>query len=477
MRFLRTTLFALSACAFLAACAAPPPTTGPVSTMSTYVPPPDGAPSYGPGDTCADTYVIVSASARTNFSLGSENYKNQDYCGAYPYLKWLIANDPLFTGEDPDDRTFLRMASVYEWFATKVDSTNQSELRAYLDSSLATRAAGRRAMDDAGVEYDAYLRDLREGFFYFQNAPVYTDADAKQFSAFDRAFTAKPDSLEDWYIGQLFSGTATKFSDNLQARSDYIKRLAEYVDSPGNKTYYGAIAEALIAVPAEPVISSDTVVEDLVAKIKDGSATLDQKKQILALTISDPERLSALGEDPGALQSSLLRDREILAEVDNPRTLIALAFQSYRDGNSARGNELFNRAIANAANNGARADYFYSRCARGFGNCSSDIAQALQYNPGHGPSLYRRAGLMAAAVGRPSTTAGRAAYWCLADQYRNVAASTNDSRIASQARRAAAQYDRAGPSREQYFLDPGWRPGQSVTASLGSFGSCTTRVR
>ena len=41
--------------------------------------------------------MFVTESARTNFSLGSENYKNNDYCAAYPYLKWLLANDPLFS--------------------------------------------------------------------------------------------------------------------------------------------------------------------------------------------------------------------------------------------------------------------------------------------------------------------------------------------------------------------------------------------
>jgi hypothetical protein len=69
---------------------------------------------------------------------------------------------------------------------------------------------------------------------------------------------------------------------------------------------------------------------------------------------------------------------------------------------------------------------------------------------------------------------GRAAYWCLADRFNRVAA-TGDPRVASAARRTAAGYNRAGPSREDYFFK-GWSPGQTIRASAGSV-SCTTRVR
>ncbi len=64
------------------------------------------------------------------------------------------------------------------------------------------------------------------------------------------------------------------------------------------------------------------------------------------------------------------------------------------------------------------------------------------------------------AVGRPSTLEGRFAYWCLADLYRKVAAETSGN-VATGAARAADGYERAGPSREQYFPK-----GYSVTGKL-----------
>lgn len=471
--------FALLVAVGLSACSAPAPTTAPTgSRSSTYVAPPDGGPNYGPGDTCAETYVIVSDNPRSNFSLGSENYRNEDFCGAYPYLKWLVANEPLFNGEEPDDRNFLRLAGVYEYFATQVDSTDDAGRLAYIDSSLATRRAGRQAMEAAGIQYDGYSRDLREGFTYFQNAGLYENADEQQFESFNRAFEAQPDSLEDWYIQQLFNGSSLEYGEDLAARATYLDNLSGYVDDPALKTYFTEYVTFLRTEPAEPgeaVAANDTAVQELIASANAGTICGNGETTLLATLIQQPDRVTDLGADPAALQSIVIRCPQIQSQVDNPRTLLALAFQEYGDGNSARGNELFQRAIANAGSNSQRADFYYARYRRT--NNSGDLTEALRANPTHGPSLYTRAGFSASAVGRRSDVRGRAAYWCLADIYRNVAATTTDSGIAATARRAAAQYERSGPTREQYFLSEGWRPGQTITASLGSAGSCSTRVR
>ena len=462
-----------------AACS-PPPTTGGGSTGGAAGPAPVSPTAYGPGDYCADTYVLLQAETRQNFSLGSTYYNNGDYCAAYPYLRYLIANDPLFTGEDPDDRNYLRLASVYEQFAVNVDSTNQTERIAYLDSARMMRQMGRDAMDAQGISYDAYLRDLVEGFFYFQFAGDFDDAEERQFEAFSRAFEAQPDSLEDWYLAQLFIGSANEYGNEAPnpARAEFLRRLAAAVDSDQLETYYTQTAEYIETDPAERggvAVGSDEAVEDLISSLRAGSLEGDDALSLLAVVLQQPERIEALGEDVAELRPILLRLPAITDRVDDPRTLFALALQSYREGDSTEGNRLFQRAIENAQSNAQRADFYYSRGTTPYGG-SSDFNRALEFFPSHGPSLYRRAGLIADAVGRPSSVRGRFAFWCLADIYRNVAASTSDSRIASTARRAAAQYERAGPTREQYFLE-GFRPGQSVSASLGAYGSCTTRVR
>ncbi len=479
MRPYRLFLFALAGGLALTACTPAATTNGPTASNNTgpYVPP--EAPTYGPGDYCADTYVLIQPETRANFSLGSENYRNDDYCAAYPYMKWLLANDPLFTGEEPDDRTFLRMASIYEDFAANVDSTNQAERKAYLDSALAIRAEGIAAMEAEGISYDPYLRDLREGFFYYQNADLYEDAEEKQFAAFRRAFEAQPDSLEDWYLSQLFNASAAEFGNEVPnaPRADFVGNLAQVADASDLQTFFGEYETFLRTEPQGTVgVGSDENVEALVADLEAGTISDDDALTLLAVILQQPDRLESLGEDVTALRSQVLQLEAVTSQVNNPRTLVALAFQRFRDGDTAQGNSLFQRAIENAESNLQRADFYYARANAGFGNVSSLINDALRVYPAHGPSLYRRAGLIANSVGTQRSLRGRFAYWCLADEYRNVAARTTDSRIASLARTAAARYERAAPTREQYFLE-GYSPGQTVSASLGAYGSCSTRVR
>lgn len=481
MRPTRLSLFTLAFAGVLVACAAPASTGGGSSSSSEpYVP--DEPTAYGPGDYCADTYVLLQETTRANFSLGSEYYRNGDYCAAYPYIRYLLENEPLFTGEDPDDRNFLRMASIYEDFAAQVDSTNEAEKVAYLDSALAARAQGVALMEQQGIDYDPYLRDLREGFFYFQNSAYYDDAEEKQFEAFSRALEAQPDSLEDWYINQLYITSAQEFGNEQPnpERAEFLRRLASVVDNAELESLYTQYADYVEQDPAATgavAVGNDAAVEDLLAAYDAGSASDPEILQILGLIVQQPERLEALDVDVAALRSRVLREPVVTNQIDNPRTLFALAIQNYRDGDAGEGSRLFDRAIANAASNAQRADFFYSRGVTGVGpGLSSDLNSALQYFPSHGPSLYRRAGLIAQSVGQQSSLRGRFAYWCLADIYRNVAASTTDGRIAGLARNAAARFERAGPTREQYFLE-GYSPGQSVSSSLGAYGSCTTRVR
>lgn len=478
MRSYRLFLFALVGGAALAACSAPANTadSGPVDNTP-YVP--GDAPQYGPGDYCADTYVLIQETTRSNFSLGSENYRNEDYCAAYPYMKWLLENDPLFTGEEPDDRTYLRMATIYEDFAANVDSTNEAERKAYLDSALAIRAEGVAALEREGIAYDPFLRDLREGFFYYQNAPYYDNSEELQFNAFRRAFEAQPDSVEDWYLTQLFNLSAAAFGNEVPnpERAEFVRQLAAAAETPGITSAYEEYATFLETEQAGGVnVGSDAAVEALISDLRVGTISDDDALTLLAVIIQQPERLEALGEDVAALRSEVLQLEAVTNQVNNPRTLVALAFQRFRDGDTAQGNSLFERAIENAESAAQRADFYYARASAGYGNRSQLINQALRAYPAHGPSLYARAQNIAQAVGSPSSLTGRFAYWCVADEFRNVAARTTDSDIASRARTAAARYERAAPTREQYFLE-GYQPGQTVRASLGAYGSCSTRIR
>ena len=161
--------------------------------------------------------------------------------------------------------------------------------------------------------------------------------------------------------------------------------------------------------------------------------------------------------------------------LDN-RMLVPISFRAYGEGDLARGDSLFARALADAPSDSVRADFLYARGAGRYGS-PSDFARALEYHPTHGPSLYRTCGLRGDRVGRPTTTRGRLAYWCLADCYQGVADQhTLSEQIRRAASRAAAQYERAGPTPEQ-IASLGLVSGEVVEVDMGEAGTCTTTVR
>ena len=182
---------------------------------------------------------------------------------------------------------------------------------------------------------------------------------------------------------------------------------------------------------------------------------------------------------PGPGRASAV-DRELLGRQGLVAGLEGRHHVAVVDGEAqdeAEGDRSFALAIEHAVSDRERADFHSARGVRGHGpGLATDLDRALALYPLHGPSLYRRAGLIANAVGRRSSARGRIAYWCLADIYRTVAAASGDDRIADAARRAAAQYERAAPSEIVDALG-GPAIGAEVAGDLGAYGRCTTVVR
>ncbi|HIG74494.1 MAG TPA: hypothetical protein EYQ24_07940 [Bacteroidetes bacterium] len=478
--------FAALVAVVLAACAAPPPADTPVLDTT---PTPTETTTSSNGICPAVPYYIQD-NARSNYSLAAEFYRNATgagddnlrvrtdaFCSAYTYLKWLVENEPLYTGGEPDDRNFLRLANVYEFFATQ-DSVNT---RAYLDSSLMVREQGVEALEGAGVEYDQYARDLREGYFFYSFAGQYEDASQRQFEAFNSAFEAQPDSVDDWYLQQLFALSAEIYEDPVE-RADYIDRIVPYMEDAAFAQYATQISEIARTPPASPTggLTPDRIGELVAMYQTDPQSLSDEEKQLLfAASNQLPEIVTEAGGEPEAIQDTYFDFVVGRILEQNPDRLdasqyYALFRRSWRRGDRDQAESYFNEAITKAANDGQRADFYYARASAGLGSSGSLLQRALSYQPNHGPSLFLQARNYASSIGRPSSVEGRAAYWCLADRFNRVAAS-GDPRVASLARRTAAQYNRAGPTREQYFF-LGWTPGQTIRASAGGV-SCSTRVR
>ena len=227
---------------------------------------------------------------------------------------------------------------------------------------------------------------------------------------------------------------------------------------------------ALAMCMATPCVAQETIpdkgradvhVIELVEAFDANDATEEQTLQLLALVLQDPDRLQRAGADPDRLRQQLLQDPVVIQSVQDAERTPPLGFR--HRANKDQAERWFQQALDAAPSDEIRADYLYIRERRGYGG--GGCTRALEIFPTHAPCRYENLNALGRRVGTQSSLAGRFNYWCLADRYRQLAASTGNTRIASAASRAAKQYERAGPTREQ--LDhAGYTSGQMVSCPI-----------
>lgn len=413
---------------------------------------------------CADTQVYLMDNVRTNYSMGYENFKNEDWCAALPYLRYVLSNEPLYTGAEPDERNYRRLAAVYEGLAGMAEDGTVK--RTYLDSALVAQDEMYDVMEANSFPYNTHERVLARGRFYETHADVYPEKQSEIFDIYLEAFRMEPDSTADYYLAHLGRVTAERAAaeeiDPTEGR-DFVTELVAYADDP---SYLEGVAESFRVEPIEHFYS---LYEDYRA----GDRDEDNTKVLFAFAMQmDSLIVDTYPEiDPQALADELF---PVIIEFDpSPELLFAMAMREYRRGNSSEGMRYAERAIAMTESSTQKRDWWYTLATRSSGNTAYSLAgNALQYDSNYGPALYLRASVVARTVNSGSLV-GRMAYWCVADLFSRAAAAGGST--AAAARRAAGQYAASGPTREQYFFE-GYRQGQSVTTSHG-YGSCTTRVR
>lgn len=447
---------------FASACAPTAPSgvdTNPVDAPSTSTPVPTvSADSGAVSPICPPVDIVLTDQLRANYSIGVENYRNLDYCGALLAYRWVIQEDPLFTGGDPDDRNFSRLAEIYENLAAMAGD-RATLRRAYLDSALVMREDAQEALRGAGLPDKATTYTLARARFYQIYADDYPDEQAGILSLYQDVYDAEPALLVDYDLN-TFARLLLESGDR-----EAVQRILP-----------GLIAQAEDATYLEQVLatSQTTAASDpegyyafLLEQYRGGNREEDVIRRLAYLDIQ-LEKNEVIGE--------LL---PLLAELNPSSELYsALCSRSAREGNLSEAMAYCQNALGYAESNAERSDVLYRMASiQNAANNSSQAydyaGQALQYNGSNGKALYLRATIFASGV-RGGSTRAAMGYWCVADQFSRAAA-TGDPAIAANARRAAARYNAAGPSRQAYFFE-GFRPGQSVSVSTG-YGTCSTTVR
>lgn len=459
----RHSTFLLLLAFLLAACASSESTTGGAdsfpdeSDIGEYVAVHDSG-TVSP--ICPDVNYYILDSASANRSVGMTNFDNGDYCGALLYLRWGRNNDPLYSATGtPDDRAYWRLSSIYEQLAAAAG--DHAELRmAYFDSSRTMIAEARQKMTEAGADFNPAYHALDDARFYETYADDFPDEQDQLFDMYLEAFRLDPEAFQDAHLNRL-AGMAMERGDATEA-ADLIAEMIPHAD---DTTY---LQQAYDSASSPTFATWDERLDQIMAMVAEGDRDPEIIREGIAIAFNE-ER----DEDLDVLLP-LYADQN-----PTPELVCAMASRAARDGRTDEAEQRLTQGISLSESNVQKRDCAYRVAASAQAGGNSGTAyrmagQALQFDSNHGRSLYLRASIVARTVSGGGVQA-RAAYWCFADMFNRVAA-TGDPAVAGAARQAAAGYNRAAPSQQEYFFNPGWRPGQRVTASHG-YGSCTTIVR
>lgn len=418
---------------------------------------------------CQDTQVYIDDNIRTNYSLGYENYRNEDYCAALPYLRWVIENEPLFNSQGtPDDRNYRRLGDTYEKLAEMTDDATVR--RAYLDSTLTMREAALEALEANNISYNPRAELIKKGLFFAQHYNEYPERQAEIFDLYLEAYRMAPDSTDDYYlneIGRMVSARAAAEEFDPRDARDLVDELLTHADDP---TYLQGIRDTF---RLEPIDQWEFVYD----KYQDGDREEDTIKPLFVLTVQLDSMIVERRPEvvPRTLRRELL---PLVAEYNpTPEILVYLGQVAMNEDRTEEGMTYFERALEATEGNTERRDLYYRIANALYSSGQRSEAyryagQALELDSGYGPALYIRA-LVVAGTLRGGSLANSAGAWCVADMFSRAASAGGDT--AAQARRLAGRYAASGPSREDYIFQ-GWRPGMRVTANTG-YGSCSTTVR
>lgn len=446
----------------LAACSAPASTTddgtrGPAAGTVQATPACPPSP-FRPGDQVA-----------SNYTIGFENYRRGDYCLALPYLRWVAQNDPLYTGAEPSDRNFRRLADTYEQIAARVDSANTTLRRAYLDSSLAVMSQRQAALRAANLPVDEVEAKLDESRFYLTYAADYPNGRARSVELALQAFRTNPEALTDYQLNMLAQqATAQTERDSVMHVLNALRLQADdaaYITGVMRTAQRSPSMEAFIAAVAPREEQFTALGQIYAAGVR--SQDLVRPYTVAAYELGRYDIVDQVGP---------------LVAADSNDTAMyhrALAARAARAGNVAEAMGHFGEALTRATAPSEQRDIHYQMAALQARSGQTQeayahLGEALAIDASHGPSLYLRAQLIANSVPASGTPAQRAAYWCAADLFQQIA-NLGDPVSTSAARRAAFRYNGMGPASSEYAA-AGWRAGQRVETTHG-FGPCSTTVR
>lgn len=390
----------------------------------------------------------------THYSLYYEDFKNANYQGALPNLKWILEMAPGFPRDD--DRNFKRAIEAYEGLAEQEES--------YLDSALVVFDEAVPALQAADIDVNVQSWLINKGRFIQTHSAYFDDAQTQASEAYMEAYELDPETIGGYYVTYLISDLNSR--GDKQATLDFMERAEEtHGDEADVVEYIALIRDSLFNTPEERIAFLETQLER-------NPDDIELISELFDLYLNTGDRAQA-----GALSQRLL-DAEPTA-----RSYEMIARMRLDDGEAQEAYNLYEQALEMpGAEDRERDIYFNMGVAQQqmgrLSNARSNFRRALNVDPDFGQALVAIGDLYVTQVGNCGSfeRRDRAVYWLAVDYYERAA--SRDASVANQARQKARSYVGSFPSMEDIFY-AGWEVGSRYNIDYGCYSWIgeTTTVR
>ncbi len=379
--------------------------------------------------------------ADINYSLYSENFKNEAFVEALPNLRWIIDCEPDFRGTAR--RNFDRLEEIYAHFAET--ATDADKKAAYLDSVLIVKEYKVPILQEAGTEIDEHAALIEKARFIQTQAETMSDRLDEVLPLYEQAYEMDPAKTDTYTIQYILSEKvkAGQVDETIAMINDVRPR---YTDDAEMTSY---LDQWMLIVLPTPEAMYDFRREQLAA---------DPENQELILQVFElADQLDDTAE--------ILRLKPAILEMEPSRkTIIMISKIAIDEGDTEEATSLLRRALELSENDEQRVAALYEigRLQQTAGNmraARTTYREVLSIDGDHGPSLIGIGDIyVSAGTNCGGTSLDDQAAFIAAVGYYNRAA--GDASVASVARQKAGSYSRYFPRKEALFfknIQPGSR--------------------
>ncbi len=395
-----------------------------------------------------------------HYSLYYEDYKNGNYEGALPNLRWILKHAPGFSRNT--DKNFDRAVKVYEELAMAAE--DEPTRRAYLDSALMIFDKAVPTIKDIGGTIDPYEWTRDKGNFILKHRddlPEMTDSVAVLFR---KAWELDPQRTQLFYIEYIIRDYLSK--DDKQAAIDFMEEVEQKRgDDPDVMARITEFRGAIFTSPEERI-------EFLEKQLEKKPGDMDIITELFELYKEEGmrDKMYEMGEK--------LKEQEPTARVYR-----ILGKMRLEDGDTEEAIRLYQKSLElDDGKENAREVYYNIGIAHQqegrLSRARTAFRKALQADPNYGLALIAIGDLYVQAVQNCGSfeREDRAVYWLATDYFER--AKVRDPSVANIANQRIKNIRRFYPTAEDKFFK-GWNKGDKYTINYGCYEwiNETTTVR